>query len=317
MTGWSAASAFIFPGASSIPSRGILHSHHRLRCRSRSTVIFSSSSSLSSSANGSSDDTATNNNNNNNDQDSTTNNNDLWTLQDLEEYAAQEGVMLSLTTLGPGYRSVARTKRLNGNSNGDEIEHDQLVLGYVEGFQRPAGTILHLDKMEVFQPILQRARRQFAASQSSKRQDGCGSGGADGDSGNDSTLYLGGISFGVGLLMGYQCLLHGRQRGCTTAEFLAIDDAPQQHRRLVRYYQRVGFQVIRYVGGDWKDVPDRLVWGGCGTLMREELDVLMPKWSRLLTLMRNRSKEKREQATAAAVAALQRQNETKTTTTTT
>lgn len=101
-----------------------------------------------------------------------------WTLQQLEEYADKTGVVISFTTLGPGYRAVARAK------------HDEsLILGYVEGFVRPSGTILHLDKMEVFQPILKKAKYQMPES-----------------------FDFGGISFGVGLLAGYRCLLHGKFR---------------------------------------------------------------------------------------------------------
>ena len=81
-----------------------------------------------------------------------------------------------------------------------------------------------------------------------------------------------------------------KEKGCQVAEFLAIDDEPFQHKRLVRYYRRVGFQVIKYVGEDFKDIPDRLVWGGCGTLMREDVDILLSKWSGLLTLMKDRAK---------------------------
>ena len=100
----------------------------------------------------------------------------LWTLEELEEYSEEiAGVIISFTTLGPGYRAVARAK------------HDEsLILGYVEGFVRPAGQILHLDKMEVFKPIVEKAKKQAPDS-----------------------FDFGGISFGVGLLMGYRCLLHG------------------------------------------------------------------------------------------------------------
>ena len=73
---------------------------------------------------------------------------------------------------------------------------------------------------------------------------------------------------------------------------MAIDDEEFQHKRLVRYYKRVGFQVVKYVGDDVTDIPARMVWGGCGTLMKEEIDVLMQKWSNLITLMDERAKEK-------------------------
>jgi hypothetical protein len=47
----------------------------------------------------------------------------LWTVDELEDYSDQTGVVISFTTFGPGYKAVARAK------------HDEtLVLGYVEGF---------------------------------------------------------------------------------------------------------------------------------------------------------------------------------------
>ena len=203
-----------------------------------------------------------------------------WTVDELEEYADKTGVVISFTTLGPGYRAVARAK------------HDEsLILGYVEGFVRPAGNILHLDKMEVFKPVVEKAKKQ-----------------------QPDLFDFGGVSFGVGLMMGYRCLLFGekncflfsflfrrichvsnffqlpgQEKGCSVAEFLAIDDEEFQHKRLVRYYRRVGFQIIKYVGEDLKDVPDRLVWGGCGTLMREDIPVLVQKWANLMTLMKTRT----------------------------
>ena len=76
------------------------------------------------------------------------------------------------------------------------------------------------------------------------------------------------------------------------AEFLAIDDEEFQHKRLVRYYRRVGFRVVKYVGDDFQDIPARLVWGGCGTLMEENIDVLIQKWSALLTVMDQRATRK-------------------------
>jgi hypothetical protein len=179
----------------------------------------------------------------------------LWTVENLEDYCDKTGVVVSFTTMGPGYRAVARAK------------HDEtMVLGYVEGFLRPGGAILHLDKMEVFKPVVKKAKQQ-----------------------RPELFDFGGVSFGIGLVMGYRCLLHGQENGCRVAEFLAIDDEEFQHKRLVRYYRRVGFQVIKYVGEDFMDIPDRLIWGGCGTLMREDLDVLIRKWADLLALMKERA----------------------------
>jgi hypothetical protein len=120
-----------------------------------------------------------------------------WTQETLEEYASQQGIVLSLSTLGPGYRALARAKH-----------NTTLILGYVEGFVRPSGNILHLDKMQVFSKIVQQARLE-----------------------NPEEFKGGGTIFGPGLLVGYLCLLFGAERGCRVAEFLAIDDAEFQHKR--------------------------------------------------------------------------------------
>lgn len=181
----------------------------------------------------------------------------MWTDDDVDQFANDRGMVISFSTLGPGYRAVARAKQ-------DEM----MILGYVEGFFRPGGKILHLDKMEVFQPMVQRVKRQ-----------------------QPDSLNFGGVSFGIGLLLGYKCLLHGQNNGCQVAEFLAIDDEAFQHKRLVRYYKRVGFRVVKYVGDGITDIPDRLVWGGCGTLMKEDIDVLMLKWVNLMELMKSRTRQ--------------------------
>lgn len=180
-----------------------------------------------------------------------------WNRSLLEEYASQQGVILSLTTLGPGYRALARAKH-----------NSSLILGYVEGFVRPGGNkLLHLDKMEVFKPSILRSRTE-----------------------NPNEFQGGGTSLGVGLLLGYLCLIYAREeKNCNTAEFLAINDGDFQHKRLVRYYKISGFDVIKYVGDDWTDIPDRMVWGGCGTLLRKEIDFLLTKWTEIMVRSKDRN----------------------------
>ena len=54
---------------------------------------------------------------------------------------------------------------------------------------------------------------------------------------------------------------------CRSARLLAIRDDDRQHRRLVRYFRRLGFAPLREVGASAVDLPLRLVWGGAGLLM--------------------------------------------------
>jgi len=172
----------------------------------------------------------------------------VWTMDDLDAFALSEGIELSKSTLGPGFRTVARS-----------AQNSSRILGYGEGFVRPAGDILHLDKMEVFQKMVDAVKAE------------------------NPDFRGGGTTFGVGLLFGYQCLLHGSENSCIDAEFLAIDDEDFQHRRLVRFYKYAGFKVIKYIGEDFQDIPARMVWGGCGTLMRAKIDDLLPFWTMLLS----------------------------------
>ena len=169
-------------------------------------------------------------------------------IEEITSFASKNGVDLKFTTnLAKGYRGVAVSK-----SDPDNI------LGYIEGFIRPAGNVLHVDKMEIFKSALNSARRE-----------------------NDE-FKGGGTFLGPGLLIACVCLLHGFENGCAKAEFLAIDDAEFQHKRLVRYYKHAGFKEVRYVGEELKDIPDRLVWGGCGTLMTNDIEKVLKKWTNII-----------------------------------
>lgn len=175
---------------------------------------------------------------------------DTTAIADIEEitsFASKNGVELSFTTSGPGYRGVAFAK--NDPEN---------IMGYIEGFIRPSGKILHADKMEIFKSALFSARKE------------------------EEAFSGGGTFLGPGLLIACVCLLHGKESGCEKIEFLAIDDAEFQHKRLIRYYKTAGFSEVRYVGEELKDIPDRLVWGGCGTLMTESIDKILEKWTRII-----------------------------------
>jgi hypothetical protein len=192
----------------------------------------------------------------------------IWTRSQLESFATQEGIILSVSNVGPVFRAVARAQH-----------NSSLILGYVEGGIRPPSLlnpttqILHFDSMRVFSKLIQQTRQE------------------------NPQFRNGGTILGVGLLLGYLCCLNFMETTGKsvldemTAEFLAIDDEARQHERLVKYYTTSGFQVIKYVGDDWKDIPDRMVWGGCGTLLRQNIGTLLEKW----TLLMERSQAKKHQ----------------------
>ena len=64
---------------------------------------------------------------------------------------------------------------------------------------------------------------------------------------------------------------------CRRARLLAIRDAEQQHRRLVRYFRQRGFSTVREVEAALWDLPLRMVWGGAGALMSGEVHAVLER----------------------------------------
>ncbi|MFZ9752069.1 MAG: hypothetical protein ACO3B3_00725 [Cyanobium sp.] len=69
---------------------------------------------------------------------------------------------------------------------------------------------------------------------------------------------------------------------CRSARLLAIRDGERQHRRLVRYFQRLGFEPVRELAAAPADLPLRLLWGGSGLLMRGECSDGLARCGRML-----------------------------------
>jgi hypothetical protein len=66
------------------------------------------------------------------------------------------------------------------------------------------------------------------------------------------------------------------------AQILAIRDDDGQHRRLVRYFRRLGFVPSRELGAALWDLPERLVWGGAGLVMQADCSVVLERAVALL-----------------------------------
>ncbi len=73
---------------------------------------------------------------------------------------------------------------------------------------------------------------------------------------------------------------------CRQARLLAIYDEDSQHKKLIRYFQMRGFQVIKEVGASPIDLPLRLVWGGAGALMTADCEAVfaasLSRWEKCL-----------------------------------
>lgn len=54
---------------------------------------------------------------------------------------------------------------------------------------------------------------------------------------------------GLGFLLGAASIVYGHDKGCRKGELLAIHDDDLQHRQLVRFYQRFGWQPVKEVTG--------------------------------------------------------------------
>lgn len=99
----------------------------------------------------------------------------------------------------------------------------------------------------------------------------------------DRDRIRGGSFFGLSLLIAAAVMSHGYECGCNKAEMLAINDDDHQHRRLVKYYKRLGFQPILEVGNNGiSDLPHLLVWGGAGTRMNCNPERFLGQWAHTL-----------------------------------
>jgi hypothetical protein len=203
----------------------------------------------------------------------------FYTSDEFQVFAADQGITISRSNLGPAFRFIARTvvppaDNLASNAHSfpsTDQEHSNerandgsISVGYLEGINR--SPVLQLDTIRVSKPKLKEARAM-----------------------TNGSFRGGGSVFGVSLLLGYASVLYGYEEcRCPRAEFLAIDDSELQHKRLVKFYSNAGFERVKYVGDGLFDIPDRLVWGGCGTLLRQDCKVLLDRWSKIF----DRSKER-------------------------
>jgi hypothetical protein len=201
----------------------------------------------------------------------------FYSNSELQAFAREQGVVISRSNFGPAFRFIARVvpsgvnpasnieypKRNEEDSNG-KANDGSISVGYLEGINR--SPVLQLDTIRVSKTKLKEARAM------------------------NGSFRGGGTIFGVSLLLGYTSVLYGYEEcRCPRAEFLAIDDSDLQHKRLVKFYSNAGFETIKYVGDGLFDIPDRLVWGGCGTLLRQDCKVLLDRWTNLLEKSRERA----------------------------
>ena len=64
---------------------------------------------------------------------------------------------------------------------------------------------------------------------------------------------------------------------CKSARLLAIYDQEGYNKKLVRYFRKTGFCIVKHVGSSPNDLLLRLIWGGAGTLMKGECEDILKK----------------------------------------
>ena len=69
------------------------------------------------------------------------------------------------------------------------------------------------------------------------------------------------------------------------ARLLAIYDTEGYSKKLVRYFNIIGFEVVKEVGSGPIDLFLRLIWGGAGTLMKGDCSYVLNKMKEKLSLI--------------------------------
>ena len=75
------------------------------------------------------------------------------------------------------------------------------------------------------------------------------------------------------------------KKSTNKARLLAIFDEEGYSKKLVRYFNLIGFKIVKEVGSSPVDLFLRLVWGGAGTLMTGECIYILKKLEKKLSFI--------------------------------
>lgn len=78
-----------------------------------------------------------------------------------------------------------------------------------------------------------------------------------------------------GMILFIAALAFGKQKGARHVYGLAINDAEDQHHRLVRYLKRFGGSEVQDVTESFSDVPARIFYGGLGVIIRGDIEEML------------------------------------------
>eukprot|EP01038_Epipyxis_sp_PR26KG_P004670 gene4670-6561_t len=171
-----------------------------------------------------------------------------FNIEQIEKYASKLGILIRASEVGGVFlRLEAYTIGPTGSNESAEL------IGYLTGFIRPIPfKLFQLDTIQV-----KNRRQTLGFKRKNWKMDGPG------------------ISF----IMGSWALKWAYDRGCKSAELLAVRDSDRMHDILVKLYQSFGFVFLRAVNDDSGSIPDRLVWGAVGTLMKLDITKFWKEWT--------------------------------------
>lgn len=184
-------------------------------------------------------------------------------IADIEKYAEFAGLLLKK-------EESALSLRLEAYP----IENPDVSIGYLTCFIRPFPFgLLQLDTIQI-----KNRRQTLGFKRKSWTMDGPG------------------ISF----IMGSWALRWAFNKGCRKAELLAVNDSESMHAILIKLYESFGFTQVRELTEMQESVPDRLVWGAVGTLMKLDLNDFFENWNPRFQVLFEEAERKAVQAQAQA-----------------
>ena len=177
----------------------------------------------------------------------------MVTRDEIATAAKKRGLAVETSTSGPFFKITARRLSTRAGEEGQPGTEETDIIGEHDGFIAPPPFgILHMDSMRIYNSRVR---------------------------GDDEKAKMR-STFGLSILLGATSSLMAHEAGCRKVELLSIDDGNEYAPKLVKYYRRLGFKVVKEVGdnGFFEDLPHLLVWGGVGTRMDGNLQQLLSKW---------------------------------------
>ena len=186
----------------------------------------------------------------------------LLTLDEVKAAARRVGCEITTRSTGPAFHIEATwadgkafpAPIIQTLGYQDDEPPSPELLGYCDGFTQPNG-VTHLETIEV---------RKFTGFWARRKERG-------------AARYAATKKLNPGLLISLATACFIREKapfGNTRAQLLCIRDDERQHASLIRFYRRLGFVPIREVGDDLRSIADKVVWGGDGTIMENQIDDL-------------------------------------------